>query len=428
MVNVTHDAQAEKNLRWNFAVNLLDITFFTLGLSLVSRETIMPVLVSSLTDSRFAVGLVPAIFSLCYYLPQLLFANYAERLRYKKPFVLLVGGLGERIPYLLIGVVIWLLAEPAPAVALTLFFVLLGIGASCSGAATPAWYDMIAKVIPIQRRGVWFGIGHSLGALMGVIGAFFVGRILELAAFPNNFALCFMLATAALAVSFGGLALNREPPSSTVKASQPLHRYLRQLPAVIRRDRNYARFLLSRTTMQLGAMATGFFMVYGRDRFQVDGAGVGLLTAVLIASQALMNPIWGLIGDRRGYKIVLVSAALLTALTALSAWLAQSQAWLIITFLLLGVAQAADGVAALNIILEFCAAADRPTYIGLTNTLLAPTLTLAPLLGGWLAVTAGYRGLFLAALIIAALGGALLAFLVREPRTSPRPNEEYVRV
>jgi MFS family permease len=207
------------------------------------------------------------------------------------------------------------------------------------------------------------------------------------------------------------------------RSSQPLHRYLRQLPGIMRRDRNYARFLLGRTTMQLGAMATGFFIVYGRDRFQIDGAGVGL-----IASHAVMNPIWGLIGDRRGYKVVLVSAAWLTALTALSAWLAQTQTWLIVTFMLLGVAQAADGVAALNIILEFCAPADRPTYIGLTNTLLAPTLTLAPLIGGWLAVSAGYRGLFLTALIIAALGGVLLAFLVQEPRTSPRPSEEYARV
>ena len=44
----------EKNLPWNFGVNLVDITLITLGLSLISRETILPLFVSELTDSPIA--------------------------------------------------------------------------------------------------------------------------------------------------------------------------------------------------------------------------------------------------------------------------------------------------------------------------------------------------------------------------------------
>jgi predicted MFS family arabinose efflux permease len=68
------------------------------------------------------------------------------------------------------------------------------------------------------------------------------------------------------------------------------------------------------------------------------------------------------------------------------------------------------------IILEFCAPEDRPTYIGLTNTLLAPAKTLAPLIGGWLATWAGYHEMFVVALVVALLGGGLLTAWVREPR------------
>ena len=71
---------------------------------------------------------------------------------------------------------------------------------------------------------------------------------------------------------------------------------------------------------------------------------------------------------------------------------------------------AGDSVSGMNIILEFCAPEDRPTYIGLTNTLLAP------LFGGWLATWAGYREMFVVALVVAALGGGLLTLWVREPR------------
>ncbi len=85
------DAFVKANAGWNFGVNLLDISFMMLGMSLVSRETVMPVLVSSLTDSKLAVGLIGATVGLGFYLPQLLTAEYTERLRYKKPFVVTLG-------------------------------------------------------------------------------------------------------------------------------------------------------------------------------------------------------------------------------------------------------------------------------------------------------------------------------------------------
>jgi MFS family permease len=401
---------------WNFTVNAVDIMFITLGLSLVSRETVMPVLASHLTDSKLVIGLIPAIFSLGFYLPQLLMANFSEGLRYKKPFVMWVGGLGERVPYLLIGVAVWALALSAPTLTMGILLAGLGISAFGAGIGTPAWYDMIAKVIPVHRRGIWSGIGHSLGALMGVGGALLVGYILTSYLFPTNFAILFFLAAVAMAISWGGLALTREPPSLVNGEPTPIRSYLRRLPVILRRDRNYTRFLVSRSLVQLGTMAGAFFIIYGTERFQIDGIGVGRLTAILIGSTAVMNLVWGFIGDRLGHKAVLAGAAFCMAGAVAIAWMASSQVWLSLTFVLLGAYLAADMVSGLNIILEFCAPEERPTYIGLTNTLLAPMVTLAPMLGGWLADTVDYEGLFPVALAVALLGGLLLTFWVREPR------------
>jgi MFS family permease len=405
---------------WNFTVNAVDIMFITLGLSLVSRETVMPVLASHLTDSKLVIGLIPAIFSLGFYLPQLLMANFSEGLRYKKPFVMWVGGLGERVPYLLIGVAVWALALSAPTLTMGILLAGLGISAFGAGIGTPAWYDMIAKVIPVHRRGIWSGIGHSLGALMGVGGALLVGYILTSYLFPTNFAILFFLAAVAMAISWGGLALTREPPSLVNGEPTPIRSYLRRLPVILRRDRNYTRFLVSRSLVQLGTMAGAFFIIYGTERFQIDGIGVGRLTAILIGSTAVMNLVWGFIGDRLGHKAVLAGAAFCMAGAVAIAWMASSQVWLSLTFVLLGAYLAADMVSGLNIILEFCAPEERPTYIGLTNTLLAPMVTLAPMLGGWLADTVDYEGLFPVALAVALLGGLLLTFWVREPRGMTR--------
>ncbi len=414
------DVFVRANTGWNFGVNLLDISFMMLGMSLVSRETVMPVLVSSLTDSKLAVGLIGATVGLGFYLPQLLTAEYTERLRYKKPFVVTLGYLGERLPYLLIAVTIWLWALRAPLAALTLFFIFLGMTTFSAGAANPAWYDMIAKVIPVHRRGLWSGLGHSLGAGMGIAGAALVGWTLKHFAYPANYVVLFGLAFVMVTISWVGLALNREPPSLLTKEPTPFMRYLRRLPAVLHDNPNYRAFLIARMTVQAGAMASVFFIVYGRERFVIDATGIGALTAVLIGSQAVMNLVWGLWGDRSGHKRVLTAAAFALALASLAALLAPSVAWLAVTFFLLGAYLAADSASGLNIILEFCAPEDRPTYIGLTNTLFAPVIVVAPLIGGWLASVMDYRGMMVIAMIIAALGALQLLLGVEEPRRAGR--------
>src|SRR6185503_18201816 len=97
-------------------------------------------------------------------------------------------------------------------------------------------------------------------------------------------------------------------------------------------------------------------------------------------------------------------------------WLTSSIAGLVVAFVLLGLAIAGDEVSKFNIVLEFAPPEEQPTYIGLTNTLLTPVTTLAPLIGGWLAALAGFQGLFLVATVVASLGGLLLTFWVQEPR------------
>jgi MFS family permease len=242
------------------------------------------------------------------------------------------------------------------------------------------------------------------------------GRILAGWPYPRDFGLCFVLAFLAMAVSWVGLALTREPESAIVKPRTGLSHYLRELPSVVRGNQNYARFLVARSAANLGGMAGGFFMVFGASHFGMGGRHVGTLTAALVGAQAVMNFLWGLVADRRGHKTVLCGAAVSMALAALVSWMAPSPGWLLGTFVLFGISTSGDSVSSMNIILEFCEPEDRPTYIGLTNTLLAPGTALAPLLGGWLATWFGYRAMFVVALLVASVGAASLGLWVREPR------------
>ena len=407
---------AEKHFLWNFTVNALDVAFFLLALSMVSQTTIMPLLVRKLTHSTLAIGLIPAIASVGYLLPQLLIANYAEGLRRKKRFIQIISGIGERGPYLAMGVLILALGEQSPDVALVGFFLLLATTNIAAGLGTPPWYDLIAKVIPAERRGLWAGVSRGVGSLLGIAGAALAGRLLADHGFPRGFALCFFAATVSLAFSWIALSLNREPDSMVTKPRVDLPTYFRKLPAILRRDRNYVHYLLARSVAVLGGMGTGFFMVYGADRFGIEGQMVGTLTAVLVGSQALGNLLLGAVADRVGHKAILAFAALAMCLAAISVLLAPGVAWLALTFALVGASTAGTLVSGLNIILEFCAPEDRPTYIGLTNTLMAPATALAPIIGGALVSLAGYHAMFAVAVVLAILGGGLLGLWVREPR------------
>ncbi len=440
-------AQGDDATTWNFSVNLWDITFITLGLSLISRETVIPVLVSQLTDSKLAIGLVPAMASLGLYLPQLLTANLTERMVYKKPFVMLIGIVCERLPYLLVGLIVLAFALSSPFVALVAVLAGVGLATTGAGVATPAWLDMIAKVIPVNRRGIWLGLGHGIGQLIAIAGAYFVGWVLVSYAFPSNYALLFFLAFAFMFVSWAGLALTREPPSETTKEAVPLIRYLRKVSTVLKQDQNYRRYLISKSLVNMGGMSAGFFAVHGLELFSLDGRGVGLLTAVLVGTQAVLHPLWGLLADRVGHKTVLTAAAFFIILAPLSALIvggmagtellnvesvtaeatrsgaaASSPIWravpfgLLLTFVFLGAYLAADHTSSLNIILEFGSPENRPTYVGLTNTVLAPLTIGAPIFGGLLAGALGYSAMFSVALAVAVVAFCFMLFWVKEPR------------
>jgi len=87
-----------------------------------------------------------------------------------------------------------------------------------------------------------------------------------------------------------------------------------------------------------------------------------------------------------------------------------------LAFALAGLAYVAIWTNSLSMTVDFGSEADRPMYIGLSQTLTAPATILAPILGGWIADLAGFQLTFMisAALSVALCG--VLIMLVEDPR------------
>ena len=408
--------QIEKDFRWNFSVNVLEGAFFWFGTSFAASATILPLYVSHLTDSRVLIGLISAISGAGWYLPQLFTANYVARLPVKKRMVIRVGLFSERLPLLVMALSVFLFAARSPRVALVLFFSTLAWHAMGAGIIAIAWQDMIAKVIPVNYRGRLLGLANSAGSAAGILGAALAAGILARFPFPTNFGVCISLTFLFVMASWFSLALTREPPSSPQRTSVSLSSYLRGLPGVLRQDRNFAAYMLSRTVAVFAKMGIGFVTVYAVQRWRLADSQAGFYTIMLLAGGTIANLVGGLAADRLGHKLVLEVGLILLAICMLLAVIAPSPVWMYPVFAGIGGLVALDILSGISLPMEFANPEQRPTYIGLANTIPGLFAAVSPMIGGWLAARTSYTTLFLVSALLSAAAWVVLRWFVLEPR------------
>jgi MFS family permease len=178
-----------------------------------------------------------------------------------------------------------------------------------------------------------------------------------------------------------------------------------------------AWFLVARGFSVLGGMAAAFYTVYAMEALGVPAWHVGFFTTALLVGEMVANLALGWLADRAGHRVVLavgVSAALVANVAALISPTAQV---FMVVFVLLGVQWGAIHVSGLNILLEFAPSVEqRPTYIGLGTTLLAPVLFGAPLLGGVVVDRLGFPAIFALAAAFGAMSLVIFLTRVRDPR------------
>jgi MFS family permease len=174
-------------------------------------------------------------------------------------------------------------------------------------------------------------------------------------------------------------------------------------------------YLISRMAIALGLLGHSFLTAAALERFSLKNEEVAPLTAALLASQAVADLLLGWLADRWGHKQVLVLSTALGMLAIFIAVLAPNPSWFIIIFVLVGAAQAGYMLTGFTLVFSFSTPTERPAYIGVANTALAPVAIVGPLLAGWLAEAGGYNALFVVLGAIGLLGMALLHWGVNAP-------------
>lgn len=356
--------------------------------------------------------------------PSLFAAPYTEALARKLPFVLR-WTVWERVPFLALAALAFLLAERAPAATLALLLALLLVTAVIGGVLMPAWLDIVGRAVPGTIRGRFFALANAAGNVGGVLGSVLTAWVLAVVAPPASFGVCFLGAALFMGLSYAALALVREPPASPPPARVPLRAYLRRVPGIIRRDRDLAWYLAARALGVAGTMAGAFYTVHGLRAFDAPAWQVGVFTGALLGGQLAGNTVLGWVADRAGHRRVMLAGGVAMVAANGIALAAPSVDVFTTVFVLAGVQLAAVNVSGFNILLEFApTASERPTYVGLGTTTVAPVAFGAPLVAGVVADALGLGVVFATAGAAATAGVVMLATAVRDPRyrsRSPSP-------
>ncbi|NLW16992.1 MAG: hypothetical protein GX033_05005 [Firmicutes bacterium] len=103
-------AGMDKTTRWNFAALVLDGVCFAIGAAFLEAYTLLPSLISLLTNNSVIIGLASTMRNAGYLLPQLFVAGYAERLPFKNP-LLRINGTINRLSVLFMAGAVFFLAD-----------------------------------------------------------------------------------------------------------------------------------------------------------------------------------------------------------------------------------------------------------------------------------------------------------------------------
>lgn len=402
-----------KNLPFNVLIAVIDGGFFGWALGVASFVTVIPLFVSTLTTSAVLIGLIPALRTIGWQLPQLFMAGSVSRLTRYKPMVMFMT-ISERVPFLGLALLAWFSQSLNPNLVLVLVFVLLAWQGLGGGLTAPAWQSMIAKIIPPRHRGKFFGSQSASANLAASIGAVISGIILVNIFSPGNYALCFLLAALGTAFSFVFLSLIREPAHTLVPISQGTASLWKQAGSVLQRDRNFSWFVVARTFSQFATTATAFYAIYAVRILNINAETAGIMTSVLLAAQIVANPVMGGLGDKYGHRAVMILGMVAALASALLAWIAGTLTVFYVVFALAGIANVALWATSITMTLEFGTESERPLYVGLANTLIVPATIAAPIIGGWIADTFGFGMTFLLSIVCALITMVILQFYVRD--------------
>jgi MFS family permease len=295
------------------------------------------------------------------------------------------------------------------------FLFLLGL---FSGPQGVAFQFLLAKMIPIERRGQLQGWRNLTGGIIAASLSYFAGKYLVGHnvfgnGYGTTFALAFILTS--LGLTFFSF-LVREPEPPTVRQRTAMRDRMRELVPMLKSNPGFMYFMLARTFAIASRVAQPFYIIYVGKKIGFSGDVVGMLSLAFLGADTVMSVGWGYLADRYGFRSNFIIALIFWIASTILLMSVSSPLWLFIAFFGLGAGNSGYQMSAQNIVFEFGHRDDMAMRLAFSNTAESVMSALGPLLGGVIAASFGYFTVFWVAVACEAIALVLLITLVEEPR------------
>jgi len=386
------------NLRWFFFDGVLSagqdgivLTYLSLYLLALGASTGQIGLMSALTSLGATLMLLPG-------------AMLAERFGKRKLIVLLCGGGTTRIMILLMAVTPFILHGQV-----AIFFV-IGFKVIADGFANmslPAWTSLAGDIVPLARRGRYFGSKNLYMVVSGVAATLLLGNLITQNGTVTGYQIAFGVAFLIGGVATFSYSHIREPAISSIVA-KPQAYSLSSLVQTLKDDRNFLNYAIFGMVWNLSIGVAGpFFGVYIIEGLKGNANDVGLLSiAGSLAGLPAMS-FFGHLSDRWGPRKVMLMTGCLIPIIPFAWVFARLPIHGILINIPAGLVWAGFNLAAFNFLLSLAPPVKRARYTALYQISVALSAAAGAAIGGLVINHFGYIPIF----VISGVGRILGIFL-----------------
>jgi len=381
-------------VEYNSLVNLLDRSFHSMGQSLISEETILPLYVSNFTSSKFIVGLIPFLQALLFSLPQLFsLTKPLKKFRSLKNQIIFFGVL-ERLPWLILGILTLFINKTSSTFILVSFFLFYSIYVLSWGYPIPIWFNFIRGIIADHKKGSFFGTTLILKNVFGFIGGILLSFLLNAASFPLNFSYTFIFAFIIMSVSLLFFSLNKKSLEYT-PPEKSSYRTIFSLFSVLGDDTEFLFLSVSFIFSTMLFSMIPFLSLYAKGKFNIPDTSGGILTAVFFLGQTIGSIIGSHFGNKRDYKKLMFLSLLFGMATVFIAMFAKTMFVYYTSFLLVGLFLGTRKLSFIVYVINLSTKEKTPLYIAVTNNISMPFQISFPLIAALIVEYLSYNTLFL---------------------------------
>ena len=386
------------------------------GVAFLQPETVMPKMVEQLGGRSAIIAIMPVLLPAAFAMAGLFVSPLVERLTHFKPWVMTFGLL-QRLPYLITGLLLWLVQDAGPWL-LPVVVLTPVISGLIGGVGVVAWMEMVTRMVPERVRAAGWAARYITQACIGMGAGAVIHETLTHLPGQRGYALLHLIAFGFLFLSWLSQLFMRELPAAHHYHPHPgsYWSYLRNLPGLLMAQPQLLKLIAARFTGMGYLMVVSFLTLHALHSTGRPEADEGHFVSFQNIGTILGSLLAAWLGYHCGGKVLMIISRLVCVALCLWASLTHSFSGFTAAYFILGFGLFLDRVGDLTLTAELCPPERRSTLQAVLGFCNVWSLLLATSLGGVIFSLSGSFYLVACLAAILSLVSILILRGIPEPR------------